>query len=86
MKRLVCLCFCLGAGICYGAYQYIVATDPALAVDPSEPACSAAVPVDARTVAAQTLETLLETRYRTFAVSNTSGLNRLKPPFTLVIR
>ena len=78
--------FCLVAAASFGAYQYIISTDPALAVNPSESATSAAIPVNARAADEQALVAALETRDRTVAESNTSALNRLPPSLTIVIR
>ena len=86
MKKLLCTTFILAAGVSFGAYQYIISTDPALAVNPSESATSTAIAVNARAVAEQALAAALETRDRTFAESNTSALNRLPPSITIVIR
>ena len=86
MRRLIFLSFCFASGASFGAYQYIISTDPALAVNPSESAVSAAISVNARAAAEQALAAALETRYRTVAESNTSALNRLQPAFTMIIR
>ena len=88
MKGMLFLSFCLAAGVSFGAYQYIVSTDPALTVNPSESTVSAAIAVNARAADEQALVAALETRYRTFAESNanTSILNRQKPGFSLTIR
>ena len=88
MRKILCLTFSLAAGVSFGAYQYIISTDPALAVNPSESAVSAAISVNACAAGEQALAAALETRYRTFAESNanTSILNRQKPGFSLTIR
>ena len=86
MRKLLCLTFSLAAGASFGAYQYIISTDPALTVNPSESAVSAAISVNVRAADEQSLAAALETRYRTFAESNTSALNRLPPSITIVIR
>ena len=86
MKKLLCTTFVLAAGVSFGAYQYIISTDSALAVNPSESATSAAIAVNARAADEQALAVALETRYRTVAESNTSALNRLPPSLTIVIR
>ena len=86
MRKRFCLMFCLVAAASFGAYQYIISTDPALTVNPSESTASVAISVNARAADEQALAAALETRYRTVAESNTSGLNRLRPGFFLVIR
>ena len=86
MRKILCLTFSLAAGVSFGAYQYIISTDPALTVNPSESAVSAAIAVNARGADEQALVAALETRYRTVAESNTSALNRLPPAFSMVIR
>ena len=86
MKRIVCLCFCLGAGVCFGDYQYIISGDPA--ANPSAPAYSSAISLNAQVAGNGDLATALETRFRTFTESNVNAtiLNRLKPGFSLTIR
>ena len=86
MRKLLCLTFCFAAGASFGAYQYIISTDPVLSADSSEPTYSETVSVSAQASASQSLETALETRYRTFDESNTSALNRMKPATVVVIR
>ena len=86
MRKLLCLTFSLVAGVSFGAYQYIISTDPALAGNPSESAVSSAISVNARSADEQTLATALETRDRTVAESNTSALNRQQPALAIVIR
>ena len=87
-KRPICLAFCLGAGVCLGAYQYIISTDAELAVNPSATAYSAAVTVNAKTVGDATLADALETRYRTSAesVANVTVFHRDKPGIIMLIR
>lgn len=88
MRRLLCLTFCFAVGASLGAYQYIISTDPDLAVNPSESAYAEAISLNAQASGSCNLESVLETRYRTFTESNVNAtiLNRLKPPFTIVIR
>ena len=86
MRTMLCLIFGFAAVTAFGAYQYIISTDPALAVNPSESAYSTTVSVNVRTSAPQTLGTALETRYRTSAESGTSALNRQPPPLAIIIR
>ena len=88
MRKLFCLTFCLAVGASLSAYQYIISTDPDLAVNPSEPAYSEAISLNAQVSGSRNLESVLETRYRASTESNVNAtiLNRLKPPFTIVIR
>ena len=86
MRKLLCLTFCFAAGASFGAYQYIISTDPVLSADSSEPTYSESVSLNVRGAASQSLATALETRYRTFDESNTSALNRMKPATVVVIR
>ena len=86
MRKLLCLTFCFAAGASFGAYQYIISTDPVLSADSSEPTYSESVSLNVRGAASQSLGTALETRYRTFDESNTSALNRMKPATVVVIR
>ena len=85
-KRTICLAFCLGAGVCFGAYQYIISGYPA--ANPSETAQSAAVSVNAQTSGNALLATQLETRYRTSTGSNTNVtvFHREKPGIIMLIR
>lgn len=87
-KRTICLAFCLGAGVCLGAYQYIISIDPELAVNPSNTTYSAAVTVNAKTVGNATLADSLETRYRTSTESNVNGnvFHREKPGIVMIVR
>ena len=57
-----------------------------LAMNPSATAYSSAVSVNARTASNGMSYTSFESRYRTSAESNTSALNRLRLPLTIVIR
>ena len=75
-----------GVPCAFGAYQYIISVDPELSANPSYSNVSSVVSVDLRNSSSCVLSTALETRYCAFAESNTSGLNRLKPSLTLVIR
>ena len=86
MRKLFCLTFCLAAGASFGAYQYIISGDPA--VNPSAPAYSSAISLNAQVAGSGNLATALETRFRTFTESNANAtiLNRLKPGFSLTIR
>ena len=88
MRKKLCLTFSLAAGVSFGDYRYIISTDPALAVNPSESAVSATISVNACAADGQALAASLETRYRTFAESNANAsiLNRQKPGFSLTIR
>ena len=70
----------------FGAYQYIISIDTELAVNPSNSTCSASVPVAAKTSDKKAIESSLETRYRTSAESNTSGLDRRHPGIILIVR
>ena len=86
MRKLLCLTFGLVAGVSFGAYQYIISTDPALTVNPSESAFSDAISVNVRGADEQVLAAALETRDHTVAESNTSALNRQQPALAIVIR
>ena len=77
---------CLAAAASFGAYQYIISIDPALAVNPSNSTYSTSVSVAARASGEKAIETSLETRYRTFAESNTSDLDRRWPGAVMIIR
>ena len=85
-RTILCLILGFAAVTVFGAYQYIISTDPTLAVNPSESAYSTAVSVNVRASAPQTLGTALETRYRTSAESGTSALNRQPAVLTIIIR
>ena len=86
MKTIVFTMLCFVTGVSFGAYQYIIFTDPELAVDPSVSAYTAVLPVNAQTAGNRALGGTFESRYRTSAESNTGALNRLKPASMLVIR
>lgn len=86
MKIIMFAIFCFVSGASFGAYQYIISTDPELAVDPSVSAYTAVLPVNAQTAGNCALGGTFESRYRTSAESNTGALNRLKPASMLVIR
>ena len=88
MRKPLCLMLCLAAGASFGAYQYIISTDPALAVNPSNSTCSAAMPLNAQTAGSSQLGTALETRYCTFAESsaNDSVVYRRHPGAVITIR
>ena len=88
MRKPLCLMLCLAAGASFGAYQYIISTDPALAVNPSNSVCSAALSLNAQTVGSGQLGTALETRYCTFAESSANGsvVYRRHPGIVITIR
>lgn len=85
MRKLLCLVSSLAAAASFGAYQYIISSDPELAVNPSNSTCSAAVSIAANTSGEKAIETSLETRYRTFAESNVSDLDRRWPGAVMII-
>lgn len=86
MRKLLCLTFCLVAGASFGAYQYIISGSPA--ANPSAPAYSSAISLNAQAAGNGDLATALETRFRTFTESNVNAtiLNRLKPGLSLTLR
>lgn len=88
MRKPLCLMLCLAAGASFGAYQYIISTDPALAVNPSNSVYSEAMPLNAQTAGSSQLGTALETRYCTFAESsaNDSVVYRKHPGVVITIR
>ena len=90
MKRIIGLCFCIGAALCCGAYQYIVSVDPDLSANPSESAYSAVVSVNAKAAAVKSNESAgLETRYCTAVTGDFAGsdvFRRTKPGIFLIIR
>ena len=88
MKAMFFAMFCFVAGASLGAYQYIISTDAELAVNPSETSYSAVVSVNAQVAGNLDLDTVLETRYRTFAESsaNSSVVNRRHPGIVLIFR
>ena len=84
-RRFLFLMLCFGASASFGGYQYIISGSPA--ANPSASAYSSAISLNAQQAGNLTLNTALETRYRTSveSVTNNFVFRRMKPGMMIIV-